>query len=216
MRILKLHPRLAVSAAVAALVLLLLPGRFALAQRLVMAWDVGAGLYLALAAQIMAKAGHAGLRRRAAEQDDGRAFVLAVTVAAAIASLGAIVALLVGLRDLPASARDAHLVLAGVTVAVSWLFVHAAFALHYAHEYFAGDAAEGAARGGLSFSGGEMPDYWDFVYFSFAIGTAAATSDTNVTNRGMRRLVALHSVVAFLFNTAILGLTVNIAAGLLN
>lgn len=216
MRILRLHPRLALSAVVAVLVILLLPQRFAPAQRLVMGWDAGAALYLILAGQMMARAGQADLRRRAAAQDDGRGFVLAVTVTAALASLGAIVALLVNLRDLPASARDTHLALAGLTVAISWLFVHAAFALHYAHEYFASDAGSGKAQGGLSFSGEEPPDYWDFVYFSFAIGTAAATSDTNVTDRGMRRLVALHSVVAFLFNTDILGLTVNIAAGLLN
>ena len=66
---------------------------------------------------------------------------------------------------------------------------------------------------GLEFPGHEPPDYWDFVYYSFIIGTACATADVNVTSKNMRRITTLHCVVAFFFNTTILALTVNIGAG---
>ena len=66
---------------------------------------------------------------------------------------------------------------------------------------------------GLEFPGHEPPDYWDFVYYSFVIGTAAATADVNVTSKNMRRITTLHRVFAFFFNTTILASTVNVGAG---
>ena len=104
-----------------------------------------------------------------------------------------------------------HLVLAGLTVLLSWTFAHTIFAIHYAHEYFAGP--EDDLAGGLEFPGTESPDYWDFLYYSFVIGTASATADVNVTSRTMCRITTLHCVFAFFFNTTILALTVNVGAG---
>jgi uncharacterized membrane protein len=60
------------------------------------------------------------------------------------------------------------------------------------------------------------PDYWDFLYFSFTIAVAVQTSDVSVTSRTMRKLVLGQSVLSFFFNLLILGLSINIAAGLLN
>lgn len=59
-----------------------------------------------------------------------------------------------------------------------------------------------------------MPDYHDFLYFSIVIGTSAQTADVCLTSRSMRRLGAIHCFLAFLFNTTVLALTVNIASGL--
>jgi uncharacterized membrane protein len=59
------------------------------------------------------------------------------------------------------------------------------------------------------------PDYWDFVYFSFIIGTAAQTADVNIVSARSRRLVTVHRVIAFFFNTTILALTINVAASAL-
>jgi uncharacterized membrane protein len=42
----------------------------------------------------------------------------------------------------------------------------------------------------------------------------AQTSDVAVTSRAMRRLALAHGVVAFFYNTLILALAVNVAAGL--
>jgi uncharacterized membrane protein len=59
-------------------------------------------------------------------------------------------------------------------------------------------------------------DYWDFIYFSFIIGTAAQTADINITSKTFRRLVTLHCVIVFFFNMTILALTVKIGASLLS
>jgi uncharacterized membrane protein len=65
----------------------------------------------------------------------------------------------------------------------------------------------------MAFPGGEAePDYWDFVYFSFVIGMTAQVADVGVASKRIRRTVTAHSVVAFLFNTALLALTINLAA----
>src|SRR6266404_6373464 len=101
-----------------------------------------------------------------------------------------------------------HTVVAALTILLSWAFIHTIFALHYAHEFYDEDIG-----GGLAFPGGETePDYWDFVYFSFVIGMTSQVSDVSVTHKEIRRTVAAHGVVSFIFNAALLALTVNIAA----
>ena len=50
---------------------------------------------------------------------------------------------------------------------------------------------------------------WDFLYFSFTIGMTAQVSDVVVTAGGLRRVVLLHSIGAFFYNTVILALAVN-------
>ena len=105
-------------------------------------------------------------------------------------------------------------VLALTTVALSWTFVHLIFAFHYAHAFYA-PAGKGKDFGGLLFPGGEAPDYWDFLHFSLIIGVAQQTADIQITARTLRRTATVHSVTAFLFNTVIVALTVNLAVGLL-
>ena len=56
------------------------------------------------------------------------------------------------------------------------------------------------------------PDYWDFMYFSFVIGMCAQVSDVTVSSKSIRRTVLGHGIISFLFNAALLALTVNIAA----
>jgi len=66
----------------------------------------------------------------------------------------------------------------------------------------------------MAFPGGELnPDYWDFIYFSFVIGMTSQVSDVAITSKVIRRTATVHGVVSFLFNAALLALTVNIAAG---
>jgi uncharacterized membrane protein len=95
----------------------------------------------------------------------------------------------------------------GLTIFLSWAFIHTMFALHYAHEYYDRTA------GGMAFPGDDRePDYWDFVYFSFVIGMTSQVSDVGVTSKEIRRTVTAHGVVAFVFNVALLALTINLAA----
>jgi uncharacterized membrane protein len=199
------RPRLFVSAAIGVAIAFLLPPHWPL-PRLLTAWDAGVALYLILAYRLIARAGVSNIRRRAARQDEGRVTILALTVVAATASLGAIVVEL----GQGGSHQPLHLALATLTIVLSWAFTHTMFALHYAHEFYDHNGGAGA---GLVFPGGEEPDYWDFVYFSFVIGMTSQVSDVGVASRSIRRTVTAHGVVSFLFNVALLALMVNIAAG---
>jgi len=51
-----------------------------------------------------------------------------------------------------------------------------------------------------------------FVYFALVVGMTSQVSDVGVTSKGIRRTVAVHGVVSFFFNVALLALMVNIAA----
>jgi len=171
-------------------------------------WDIGIGLYVILAFEMMARANVHQIRRRAATQDEGAIVILVLTVATALASLLAIVPLLGTSAVGAAQRRSIELILATITIVLSWAFIHTMFALHYAHEFY----GQSGVRG-LAFPGGEEePDYWDFVYFSLVIGMTAQVSDVGITTKEIRRTVAAHGVVSFFFNAALLALTVNIAA----
>lgn len=207
-RIVRARPRLFMSAAVGILVIAMLSAAtgWSLTTRLLVAWDVGIGLYLALACELLARSDIHRMRRRAALQDEGRIAILVLTAGAALASLGAI---LVELSVAQGATRTpAQLAIAIVTIVLSWVFTHVIFALHYAHEFY----GEDDSGGGLAFPGNEEPDYWDFAYFSFVIGMTSQVSDVAVTSRSIRRTVAAHGVISFFFNAALLALTVNIAA----
>jgi uncharacterized membrane protein len=208
-RPIRAQPRLIAAAAVGGLVWLVLPRAWREATRVLAAWDLATGLYLALALVMMARSDVGRIRFRAARQDAGRGMVLGLTTVTALASLGAIVAELGTAKDLHGQLKWEHIALAGLTVFLSWSFMHTMFALHYAHEFYSGSGVQG-----LEFPGREPPDYWDFVYYAFVIGTACATADVNITSKTVRRITTVHCVVAFFFNTTILALTVNIGAGL--
>ena len=189
-----------------------LPAEFRLATRLLAGWDVGTFLYLILACHLMAGSQVGQIRERAAMEDEGQVGILVLTSAAALASIGAIIAEL-GTSAMNGSVRQPRqLVLALVTILLSWAFTHTIFALHYAHEFYSENGGRG---GGLTFPGSDEPDYWDFVYFSFVIGMTAQVSDVAVACRPIRRTVTAHGVISFIFNTALLALTVNIAASAL-
>jgi uncharacterized membrane protein len=206
-RVMRQRPRLFAAAAIGIAIVFLLPRQWGL-PRLLLGWDIGVGLYLVLAYMLMARCDIGYIRRRAAQLDEGQITILVLTVAAALASLGAIVIEL----GHGGSRQPANLGLATLTILLSWGFTHTIFALHYAHEFYDENGGEG---GGLVFPGGEKPDYWDFVYFSFVIGMTSQVSDVGVAARSIRRTVAAHGVVSFLFNVALLALMVNIAAGAL-
>lgn len=208
-RIVRARPRLFACAAVGIVVLAaLMLTDWRIACRLLVAWDIAVSLYLALALHLASVAQTHHIRGHARREDEGRITILALTALAALASLGAIFALLGGASA--ANRRPADLILATVTIVISWAFTHTMFALHYAHEYYDENGGKG---GGMAFPGdGVEPDYWDFLYFSFVIGMCAQVSDVTVTCKPIRRTVFGHSVVSFIFNAALLALTVNIAA----
>lgn len=203
------RPRLWISVALGILCYVLLTAFFANARpvtRMLVGWDIGVLFYLAAVAQIMTQSSPAEIKRHAAAQDEGAFAILILTVAAAIASLGAI---FLELGNIEKDGPDYGLYAAhaGVTVVLSWAFIHTIFALHYAHDFY----GTGQRAHGLKFPGDTAPDYWDFMYFSFVIGMTFQVSDVAVTNKWIRRTVVSHGALSFLYTTAIIALTVNIA-----
>lgn len=207
-RIVRARPRLYFSGLIAVILLALLPAEWRLAPRLLVAWDFGIALYLVLAYALMRRARVGDIRQQAAREDEGRYGILVLSSAAALASLAAIVAEL-GVSPELGSVRQVQVTLAILTIPLSWAFTHTIFALHYAHEYY--DENDGRG-GGLTFPGGEEPDYWDFVYFAFVVGMTSQVSDVAVVCKPIRRTVTAHGILSFVFNTALLALTVNLAA----
>ena len=209
-RYLKARPVLTISICAGAIVWLLLPDAIRQSTRLLLGWDTVTALYLVLVFWTMLHSDTKKIRARAAAQDEGRIMMLGLTSFTAVVSLAAIVAELSTAKELSGIAKSEHIGLAALTVFLSWTFLHTIFAVHYTHEYYSGK------DGGLEFPGGDKtPDYWDFMYYSFIIGTAAATADVNILSPIIRRTTMAHCIVAFFFNTTILALTINIGASLL-
>ena len=204
-RVVYARPRTFISLLTGIVAFFLLPGSLRLVTRLLIAWDIFAGLYLMLVFIMVLRSGLAHIKRNAVLQDDGRFLILMVTATGAFASLAAIVSELA-----PSHRSVPELLLATATIALSWAAVHTAFSLHYAHEYY-----RGAKPGGLQFPSGDQhdhADYWDFVYFSFVIGMTAQVSDVGITDKIIRRTATVHGIISFVFNTALVALMVNIAA----
>ena len=213
-RQIRVRPRLYVALVVAILVGVLLPTDIASHQitRLLIAWNVGTGLYVLLAAIMMVRSTHQHMRHRAQLQDDGQVVILALVVFASVASLAAIGGELAVVKDLHGSLKVAHIVLAGLTVLSSWAFIQVMFCLHYAHDYYA--AACHGRPAGLQFPQDDQPDYGDFFHFAAVIGTSGQTADVNFSSKAMRRIGTVHCILAYLFNTTVLALLINVGAGL--
>lgn len=219
LRVVHGHPRLFLGLLAGLAIWLILPESQQPAARLLLAWNAGAWFYFISAGIMIARATPQTLRERAVASDEGRLFILLLTSLAAIASMAAIVAELAAVRDMKGAAKGLHVGLAAMTILTAWLFIHLSFAFHYAHEYFdevpdaPGKSRSG--RGGLVFPGTDEPDYYDFLYFSYVIGVACQTADVGISSGAMRRAAAVQGVLAFFFNSAVLALTINIAAGLI-
>lgn len=172
-------------------------------------------VYLVLTAIKLRKLSADHLRKYAADEDEPALFIVLVMLAAAAVS--AISLFLVVNR---ASGFSPELVLSIVSVVLGWFAVHTMWAIHYAFEYYLtpeeerGKKKTGKVRGGLVFPGGEDPNGVAFFYFAYVIGMTAQTSDTDISSNAMRRLVLLHGVFSFFFNTVIVAAAVNIAVAL--
>lgn len=210
----KARPRLIVATLTAVAVGVLLTPHLAehLVTRLLIAWNVGTGLYILLAATMMWRSTPERMRRRAQLQDEGKFVILVLVVVSAVASLAAIGGELAVVKDMHGLARSSHVALAGLTVLSSWAFIQIMFSLHYAHDYY---AAQCHGRiPGLAFPQDDAPDYGDFFYFSAVIGTSGQTADVAFVSKMLRRIGSVHCILAYLFNTTVLALLINIGASL--
>jgi len=205
------HPRLLVAVLTGTVCGLLLPGQWRWVTQFLVGWNVMVWSYLSLMAWLMLRADHTRVIKIATQEGEHGAMILALFSGATVASLVAIVLELSteGTHD---GFRLFNYLLTGATILGSWLFIGVLFTFHYSRMYY---SALDKHRP-LHFPDGETcPDYWDFLYFAFTIAVAAQTADVSVTNRAMRKAVLAQSILSFLFNIAIIGLSINVMASLI-
>lgn len=180
---------------------------------LLASWNGSISLYLLHVWKLMRSAGHSQMQQQAKKQDESKWVIMLIVLLAITMSL---VAILVQLSQLPSGHYEklGHVALALLTIISAWLFMHTVFALHYAHDFYMA-LSRNEENGGLDFPGTEHPTYPDFLYFSYIIGTSAQTADVSITNKHMRLLNLFHAVLSFGFNTTILAICINVAAGFL-
>jgi uncharacterized membrane protein len=205
------HPRLWIALALGTAVFFLLPPQWSLISRVLVCWNSGVALFLALIYAWMGSLSARQICSRYVEEDTSAPFILVIVTAAALLSLIAIVEPLATLRHTDGNERIWHFTLAAVTLINSWLLVPTMFTTHYADMFYSADERDRP----LSFPETQMPVFWDFAYFSFTIAAACQTADVLTTRVSVRRVVIAHELISFLFNASILGFAINVTAGLI-
>jgi len=197
-RIIHTRPHLSLAIALGALASLAMPDRWPWLSQILACWDITVWSYLLMMGWMMMRADQHDIKRAACRQDERGPVILATLSLAVMLSLAAIVSQMSALKGAPAGTPASHYWFLVLTLTGSWFMVGVMFCSHYAHLYY---TDEGSVRP---------------LYFSFTICVAVQTSDVTVRNRRMRKVVLGQSVLCFFYNLAILGLSINIAASLIN
>jgi uncharacterized membrane protein len=211
-QVLRNRPRTVIGLLIGIVVALIAPVHTTSMARALIGWDAAIWSYLLMIWVHMAVADEHRVREYAIRDDENAGVVLFVICLATVASIAAIVMELASAKGTAGSSSAWHYLLTGLTLIGAWFLIPTIFTQHYARLYYDTDATETA----LLFPDHKLePNYWDFLYFSFTIAVASQTSDVVLRSRSIRRAVLAQSVLSFYFNVAVLGLCVNIAAGLL-
>lgn len=181
--------------------------------KLLISWNIAVLTYLLTSMKKLWNADQKSIYQKAKQQDESKWIILLLVILTLVMCL---VAIVVELNQLPtdSSIKLGHLALSVSTVVSAWFFIHTVFAIHYAHDFYL--ALEKHQEGGLDFPKTPKPTYPDFIYFSYVIGTSAQTADVSLTSRSMRSLNILHIMIAYGFNTTILAIIINVAAGFIH
>ncbi len=177
--------------------------------RAVVGWDVTAVALLVQCWTMIWRNDAKQTELRAGDEDPGGA---AVFVVAIVSSLFSLFAATIVLRQLRAHAgSDVWVGLALGAVALSWLVTHTLYTLRYAHLYYRPPSV-----GGLAFPGDASPSDVDFAYYAFTVGMCFQVSDVQITSREIRTSTLVHAFIAFVFNTTIVALALNLIFQLLS
>ncbi len=95
------------------------------------------------------------------------------------------------------------------------MLIHTVFAFHYARRYYAPASVHEGPAAGLTFPGVDAPAYFDFAYYSFVLGMTSQVSDVAVRTAQMRRTTLAHGILSFIFNIAVLAMSINVIGGVI-
>lgn len=207
--------RLALALVLAVVAFIAQPDSVSWHTRAVASWDLGTLTYLGLAWALIACSDAETTRDHASSQDQSGYLIFLFVVGASCASIVAIGFVVGTIRDLAFWPRAWHLTLTVAALISSWVLIQTVFAFHYARSYYADGNRSRSAVPALRFPGNRDPDYLDFAYYAFVVGMTSQVSDVAVTSRQMRQLTLIHSALAFIFNIAVLALSINIIASVI-
>lgn len=174
----------------------------------VVAWDVAALVYLLWLWWVIWELDPGATKAHAVREDPGRKTAEIVVLTASVASLAAVVFLIIHGAQLDGLARVIDLVLGLVTVVASWFLVHTIYMLKYARLYY------GRPGGEVDFNESRPPQYTDFAYLAFTLGMTYQVSDTNIKTKELRKTILRHTLLSYLYGTVVIAATINTLASL--
>ncbi|WP_333618155.1 DUF1345 domain-containing protein [Dietzia sp.] len=172
-------------------------------------WFVAAVLYDVLVWRSISRMDAEETRKHAQVEDPSRAARELLLLSVNVASIIAVVILIVATSHVSKHVGFAYAVLALATVAASWVLLHTMFTLRYAALYYSVDPPDG-----VYFNENKRPCYADFAYIAFTIGMSFAVSDPAVITTEFRKLVLQHTFLAYIYGTTIVATTVSLIVGL--
>lgn len=182
--------------------------------RLAISWIITSGLYVLLTLLMMYFSTKENIAHLSEKQDDGAIFILLIILLGSVTSLVIIVMIMTDMKSLMVFNTAEVISLVLLTYLSSWFLIHTAFTLHYAHVYY--QDYEKTKKPPLIFPATTHPNYIDFLYFSLIIGMTCQTSDVSIASTRTRSLAMIQGLTAFVFNTTLLVLTINLIYDLPN
>ncbi len=193
----------------------LLSYQFSIAVRLFIAWDAFVFVMITLSWIIILSTTPKQTRARAEAEDPGRKGVFLIVI---FTGLIALAAALVLLRVPPKGMSQEEMPILDALVVGAifggWILTHTVYVFHYAHLYYL-NTKKSTKKLAIEFPGEDNPDDLDFAYLSFTVGMTFQVSDIDIPDRLIRRTILWHGLQSFLFNTAILAVSLNGFAGIL-
>jgi len=209
------HGRLAIAIAVGIAVYCIGPTVVPIANRLLVTWIAASLTYLVLYWLTILHADADLTRQRATKNDQAAYITFLLVTNAACASIVAIGFVMGDVKSLEFWPKALHVGLAIAALLLSWMLIHTVFAFHYARRYYAPASVREGPAAGLRFPGVDEPTYFDFAYYSFVVGMTSQVSDVSATTSQMRRTTLAHSILSFIFNMAVLAMSINVISGVI-
>ncbi len=197
---------LSATAGVAAAIVVVMLGPWWLAP--LAGWDIASALLLVWTWRSLWPLDGKRTARHATAESPSRTNTDLLLIGGSIISLAAVGLVLVR-ASREAGLEKGLLVATGVaSIVLAWGIVHSVYTLRYAKLYYQG------TPGGVDFNEDDSPSYSDFAYLALTIGMTFQVSDTDLTNKAMRRLALRHALLSYMFGALIIATTINLIAGL--
>ena len=172
-------------------------------------WDLTALTYISWVWSTIWPMNASATKDLAGREDPTQASTDTLILVATVASLAAVGIVLALASSAQGVAKAALAALAIVSVGLSWLMLHALFALRYALLYY-----RAKPPGGIDFNQNEPPQYSDFAYLALTLGMTFQVSDTDLQTTTIRATALRQALLSYLFGAVILATTINLIAGL--